>query len=68
MDGRDTLHDSRTTDGLKDSLVYRYAVNRLDPGRLYLKLLHSPHWPQHSIRFSYVYMGVFIVVPVTFLY
>ena len=29
--------------------------NRLDPGRLYLKLLHSPHWPQHPIRFSYVY-------------
>ena len=21
----------------------------------YLKLLHSPHWPQHSIGFSYVY-------------
>ena len=43
------------------------VVNRLDPGRLYLKMLHSPHWPQHSSD-SVMYMGVFIVVPVTFLY
>ena len=49
---------------LHNKLWFLY-INRLDPGRLYLKLLHSPHWPQHSIRFSYV-MGVFIVVPVTF--
>ena len=45
---------------MKGIVLASLGFNRLDPGpgRLYLKLLHSPHWPQHSIGFSYVYAGL----------